>query len=60
LHYLNKFRFAYKMNNQHKILIGIAVTYFVVVSLVAMKLSRAGTGDEDEEDLESEEGKKVE
>lgn len=48
------------MNNQHKILIGIAVTYFVVVSLVAMKLSRAGTGDEDEEDLESEEGKKVE
>ena len=60
MHYLNKFRFAYKMNNQHKILIGIAVTYFVVVSLVAMKLSRAGTGDEDEEDLESEEGKKVE
>jgi hypothetical protein len=47
------------MNNQHKILIGIAVTYFVVVSLVALKLSRSGTGDE-EEDIESEEEKKVE
>ena len=47
------------MNNQHKILIGIAVTYFVVVSLVAMKLSRAGTGDEDEEE-DIEEEKKVE
>ena len=49
------------MINQHKIILGIAVTYFVVVSLVAMKLSRAGTGDDDEkEDIESEEEKKVE
>jgi len=61
LHYLNKFRFSYKMINQHKIILGIAITYFVVVSLVAMKLSRAGTGDDDEkEDIESEEEKKVE
>ena len=60
-HYLNKFRFSYKMNNQHKFLIGIAVTYFVVVSLVALKLSRSGTGgDDEEEDIESEEEKKVE
>jgi Flp pilus assembly protein CpaB len=47
------------MNNQHKIILGIAVTYFVVVSLVALKMSRAG-GDDEEEDIESEEEKKVE
>ena len=59
MHYLNKFRFSYKMNNQHKIILGIAVTYFVVVSLVALKMSRAG-GDDEKEDIESEEEKKVE
>ena len=51
------------MNNKNKIILGVAISYFVIVSLVAMKLSRAGTGDEDEEeeeDIESEEGKKVE
>jgi hypothetical protein len=47
------------MNNQHKIILGIAVTYFVVVSLVALKMSRAG-GDDEKEDIESEEEKKVE
>ena len=47
------------MINQHKIILGIAVTYFVVVSLVALKMSRAG-GDDEEEDIESEEEKKVE
>jgi len=46
------------MINQHKIILGIAVTYFVVVSLVALKMSRAG-GDDEEEDIEEEE-KKVE
>jgi|TARA_B110000967_G_C18683338_1_gene459248 hypothetical protein len=45
------------MINQHKIILGIAVTYFVVVSLVALKMSRAG-GDDEEEDIEEE--KKVE
>ena len=48
------------MNNKNKIILGVAISYFVIVSLVAMKLSRAGTGDEEEEDIESEEGKKVE
>ena len=48
------------MNNQHKIILGIAVTYFVVVSLVALKMSRADTGDDEKEDIESEEEKKVE
>jgi len=47
------------MINQHKIILGIAVTYFVVVSLVALKMSRAG-GDDEEEDIEEEEEKKVE
>jgi Flp pilus assembly protein CpaB len=49
------------MNNKNKIILGVAISYFVIVSLVAMKLSRAGTGDDDEkEDIESEEEKKVE
>jgi len=47
------------MNNQHKIIIGIAISYFVIVSLVALKMSRAG-GDDEEEDIELEEEKKVE
>jgi Flp pilus assembly protein CpaB len=48
------------MNNKNKIILGVAISYFVIVSLVAIKMTRPHAGDEDEEDLESEEGKKVE
>jgi len=49
------------MNNKNKIILGVAISYFVIVSLIALKITRAGTGDEDEEeDIESEEEKKVE
>ena len=45
------------MNNKNKIILGVAISYFVIVSLIALKITRAGTGDEDEEDIESEEEK---
>jgi Flp pilus assembly protein CpaB len=50
------------MNNKNKIILGVAISYFVVISLVAFKLSRAGGEDKEEdiEDIELEEEKKVE
>lgn len=35
------------MNNQNKIILGIVISYFLIVSLVALKTKRPDTGNEE-------------
>jgi hypothetical protein len=45
------------MNNQNKILIGIAITYLVVVSLVALQITRTTCTTSEDEKAESKDEK---